>query len=652
MANETDDEILPGVPTMGEIMARRLSRRDVLAGMASAAALTGLGAASPVSAAPAPGLASPGLAFKEISHGSDGTVHVPDGYRWDTLIRWGDPVAKDAPAFAARALTAEAQAKQFGYNCDFIAFMPLPVGSTNSDHGLLVVNHEYSQAQLMFAGLQGGEWDYQARMTKAQTEVELESHGASVIEIRKTKGEWRVVHGSPYARRVTMTTPCTVSGPAAGHARLKTSADPTGQRVLGTLNNCAGAVTPWGTVLTAEENFDLYFWGKAPNEADQRRLDAYGFRGRQRYAWANHHARFDLSKEPNEPNRFGWMVEIDPYDPNWTPVKRTALGRMKHEGGGVAFTQDGRVVVYQGDDEQFQYVYRFISAKKYDTKNRAANRNLLDSGTLDVARFDEGGVLQWLPLKWGTGPLTPANGFESEADVLIDTRRAARLVGATPMDRPEDVDVNPVNGRIYAIFTNNSNRKADDPEPARRPDAANPRSVNHFGHILEVMAPGTAKGPDHGAPAYRWDIFILAGDPRKPDMGARYHPRVSANGWFGAPDNCAFDRQGRLWIATDQGNNWNRTGTCDGIWACEVAGGERALTKFFTRMPIGAECCGPCFTPDGKTLFVAVQHPAADGVGDLDYENPVTRWPDFKPDMPPRPSVIVITKRDGGLIGS
>ena len=646
MSHDVNDTPRTAQPTMGAILAARLSRREILAGVASSAALAGLGAG------PALAGRADGLAFKEIAHGADGTVHVPEGYRWDTLIRWGDPVAKDAPAFAPRALTAEGQAKQFGYNCDFVAYMPLPLGSTNSDHGLLAVNHEYTVAQLMFPGLQGGEWDYQARMSKAQTEVEMEAHGVSVVEIRKTKGAWRVVHGSTYARRITMTTECAVSGPAAGHARLKTSADPSGRRVLGTLNNCAGGVTPWGTVLTAEENFDLYFHGKTPDAEDQKRLEAYGFRDKQRYAWANHHARFDLSKEPNEPNRFGWMVEFDPYDPNAAPVKRTAMGRMKHEGGGVTLAPDGRVVVYMGDDERFEYLYRFISARPFDPKNRAANRDLLDSGTLDVARFEEGGVLQWLPLRWGQGPITPANGFASEADVLIDTRRAADLVGATPMDRPEDVDVNPTNGRVYAIFTNNSGRKPENENPAWRPDAANPRPVNHFGHIIELMAPASPKGPDHAAPAMRWDLFILAGDPRVPDVAAKYHPRVSANGWFGSPDNCAFDPQGRLWIATDQGENWKRTNNADGVWACEVAGADRALTKFFARMPLGAECCGPCFTPDGKTLFVAVQHPAADGVGPLDYENPATRWPDFKPDMPTRPSVIAITKRDGGLIGS
>ena len=643
----SDDKPEPGAGrTMAEILAARLSRRDVLAGVASAAALAAIGPARELGAA-----TTGGLTFKEIAHGADETVHVPEGYRSDVLMRWGDPVLGDAPAFEPRALTAAAQAKQFGYNNDFLAFMPLPLGSANSTHGLLVVNHEYTVPQLMFAGLQGGEWDYQARQTKAQVDVELEAHGLSVIEIKKSKGQWRALPGGTYARRISMTTEIAVSGPAAGHARLKTSADPSARRVLGTLNNCAGGVTPWGTILTAEENFDMYFAGKAASEADRKRLDRYGFGGKQRYAFANHHARFDLSKEPNEANRFGWMVEFDPYDPKSVPVKRTALGRFKHEGAGVTLAPDGRAVLYMGDDQQFQYLYRFVTAKPYDPKNRAANRDLLDSGTLSVARFEDNGVLQWLPLVWGQGPLTAANGFESEADILIDTRHAATLVGATPMDRPEDVDVNPVNGRIYAIFTSNSNRKIEHENAARRPDPANPRGPNPFGHILELMAPGGPTSAEHAAPAFRWDIFILAGDPRVADVGARYHPQVSANGWFGAPDNCAFDPRGRIWIATDQGANWTRTNTADGIWACEVQGGERALTKFFARMPLGAECCGPCFTPDGKTLFVAVQHPAADGVGLLDYENPATRWPDFKPDMPVRPAVIAVTKKDGGLIG-
>ena len=396
----------------------------------------------------------------------------------------------------------------------------------------------------------------------------------------------------------------------------------------------------------------MYFGGdpdKTPEAANHKRL---GIKGKSRYAWPRFHERFDIEKNPNEPNRFGWVVEIDPYDPKSTPIKRTTLGRFKHEAATCVVAPDGRVVVYSGDDEAFEYIYRFVTAKKYNPTNLAANRDLLDEGTLSVAKFDDSGSLRWLPLVFGQGPLTPANGFHSQADVLIDTRRAADLLGATPMDRPEDVETNPVNGRVYVMLTNNNTRK---PEQISK---LHPRATNLYGHIVELLPPGTegsdgARGALHTADTFRWEVLLLAGNPAKPEHGAKYHPDTEKMGnWLAAPDNCCFDNRGRLWITTDQGSSQRSTGIPDGVYACDVNGAGRGLTKFFYACPRDAEMCGPAFTPDNKTLFVAVQHPGE--YKDSTFDNPSTRWPDFdfRNNIPPRPSVVAITREDGGVIGS
>jgi hypothetical protein len=557
------------------------------------------------------------------------------------LIRWGDKVLADAPAFDVAAQSAAAQEKQFGYNCDFIAYMPLPLGSDNSENGLLCINHEYTGAELMFPGLT--EETKLERMTKEQVEVELAAHGHSVIEIRKQGGTWQPVDGSPFSRRLTFATPMRVSGPAAGHERLKTSADPDGMMVMGTANNCAGGLTPWGTVLVAEENFNGYFGGDAAKMPQADAYKRYGVSSDSWYAWWKFQDRFNVEKEPNEPNRFGWMVEYDPYDPASVPVKRTALGRFKHEGATTIVNKDGRVVAYSGDDERFDYLYRFVTAGTFNPNDRAANMDLLDEGMLSVARFADDGTLQWLPLVFGEGPLTAANGFSSQGDVVIEARRAADLLGATPMDRPEDVEPNPVNGKVYALMTNNSRRKLG------QTDAANPRFDNTAGHIIEMTPPGgEGKDADHAADTFTWEHFIIAGDPT---WGSTlYGKGTSKNGWFAAPDGAVIDAKGRLWIATDQGGAQAGFGTGDGIWACDTSGDGRAVTRYFFRCPTGAEMAGPAFTPDNKTFFVSVQHPAEDKGSTFD--SPSTRWPDFADGMPPRPSVVAITKDDGGEIGT
>jgi uncharacterized protein len=625
-------------PSIDQLIEERLTRRGLLQGAAASAALALLGGPGPriLFAATNPST----LTFEEIAHGLGPSHVVAPGYAADVLLRWGDKVLADAPDFDVARQSAAAQVRQFGYNCDFIAFLPLPAGSGSSGHGLLCVNHEYTIAELMFPGLTR-ETRVKA-ITKEQVDVEMAAHGHSVVEVRKEGGRWRTVSGGSFNRRITALTEMRVSGPAAGHPRLQTNADPSGTRVLGTIANCAGGVTPWGTVLTCEENFHNYFGGdvsNAPRE-EARAREAYGIQGRARYAWSRFYERFDLAKEPNEPNRFGWVVEYDPYDPTSVPVKRTALGRTRHEGATTVLNPDGRLVVYMGDDDRDEHVYKFVTQGTVDREARAANRDLLDEGTLYAARFEAEGRLRWLPLVFGQGPLTRENGFASQADVVIEARRAARLLGATPMDRPEDIETSPVTGRVYCALTNHAERTPGEVNPA------NPRFDNRTGHILEIIPPGAGGGAvDHAAPEGAWDFFLIAGNPVLGNT--LYGSGVSENGWLACPDNLAFDHQGRLWIATDQGGLQDDLKIGDGLYGADLQGDGRAVPRFFFRTPLGAELCGPCLTPDDKTFFVAVQHPGEGSV----YSDPSTRWPDFDPKMPPRPSVVVITKKDGGVIG-
>ncbi len=407
-----------------------------------------------------------------------------------------------------------------------------------------------------------------------------------------------------------------LDGTAAGHRRLMTSEDPSGTRVIGTVNDCAGGITPWGTYLMAEENIHGYFWGEKKGKPP-----------------ADH----------PEANRFGWIVEVDPLDPASTPRKHTALGRFKHEGAEAIGNKDGRVVIYSGDDQRFDYLYKFVSHGRYDPNNRRANMDLLEAGILYVAKFGADGMVDWLPLVFGTRDLPPENGFESQADVLIETRRAADLLGATPMDRPEDVEPNPKNGKVYVMLTNNKRKPGKE-------DAANTRAKNIRGQIIEMVPPNG----DHTSLVHKWEILVQAGNSANPKAKASRNKLTSENGWFSCPDNASVDSGGRLWISTDQGKNWAKaSGTTDGLWALETEGPARGAGRMFFRVP------GPRFTPDDKTLFLAVQHPATDGTKHFKgfarastFEDPATRWPDFDPEMPPRPSIVVVTKKDGGTIGS
>ncbi len=622
------------------LIEKRLSRRAFLTGLG----YVGTGVGAGIGAASISGCSdaqintskdsvkaknTPQFTFAEITRGSDGAHHVPTGYQADVLLRWGDPLFSGAPKFKPTSQTAEAQAQQFGYNNDFVGFVEI-----DDEHAVLCVNHEYSSTKDMFPKAQRIKGD------GARIKTEMASQGNSLVALKRHKGRWLIDETSTLTRRITANTEIDITGPAAGHRRMKTAADQSGRKVFGTLGNCAGGITPWGTYLTAEENIDDFFSGQLntdnPEYENHKRMKVPS----NFLDWHNIDPRFDISKANHEPNRFGWIVEIDPLNPNSTPKKRTALGRFKHEGAETVLAPDGRVVIYMGDDQRGDYLYKYISHDTYDVNQ--PNPNLLDEGTLYVAKFSDTEI-KWLPLTFGHGPLTKDNGFASQADILIDTRLAADALGATSMDRPEDVQPNPHSGQVYVMLTNNKKRSDAIDAPLRTAvNAANPRAKNTFGHIIEITEPNG----NFASTVSRWDFLVKCGDPKDPNFGAVWNPLTSNEGWFSAPDSSAIDPTGGLWVGTD-GNP--KSGAADGLWAMETAGERRGTGRAFFRAPIGAEVCGPCFSNDGTTLFLSVQHPGV--TDDTDYENPLCHWPDNQATMPPRPSVVAIYRKDGKPIG-
>ncbi|RJQ83413.1 PhoX family phosphatase [Pseudonocardiaceae bacterium YIM PH 21723] len=624
----------------GDIVRAVASRRGVLKAGAvlAVAAGAGLTAGSGVSAAAAavPG-GGAGTRFTPVAPNLEDRVVVPPGYDQQVLIRWGDPVLPGAPKFDFDKQTSAAQAMQFGFNNDFVGL----VQHDSEYRWFLVVNHEYTTEQFMFRG-----WT-PATTTAEQTKIAWAAHGltVAVVERDRRSGRFTVQLDRRYNRRITVGTEFALRGPAAGSAFLKTAADPTGTKVFGTFANCAGGVTPWGTVLSGEENFNGYFANadKVTDPAAKARLDRYGFTaGPTVRRWEDHDKRFDLAKEPNEANRFGWVVEIDPREPDAPPIKHTALGRFKHEAANVRIAKDGRVVVYMGDDERFDYIYKFVSDGRVipgtSKPARTHNKALLDKGTLYVARFtgdpatpEFDGTGQWIPLVKGNTSFVP--GFTAE-EVYVFTRLAADKAGATKMDRPEDIEANPRTGRVYAALTNNTRRGA-----AGQPgtDDVNPRANNKDGHVLEWEE----RGNDAAALAFSWKLLLVCGDPKSKDtyFGGYDKTQVSP---ISCPDNVAFDPRGNLWISTDG----NTLGANDGLFAVPVAGPERGHVKQFLTVPRGAETCGPVVEDD--FILVAVQHP-----GELDgasADKPVSHWPDGG-NSQPRPSIVAVYPQGNGHIG-
>ncbi|WP_065761521.1 PhoX family protein [Pseudomonas defluvii] len=576
------------------------------------------------------------LGFPTIPAATTDSISLPPGYNASVLISWGQPLHTDSPAFDASGNgSAKAQELQFGDNNDGMSLFPFP-GDEN--RALMAINNEYTNYRYLFP--HGGQPTSAEDVHKAQA-----AEGVSVIEVQRSNGQWQFVQGSPYNRRIHGNTPIRMSGPASGDAWLKTAADNSGGKVLGTFQNCANGKTPWGTYLTCEENFTDCFGSSNPQQAFDPGQKRYGASVASKdIGWHLHDPRFDLAKNPNELNRHGWVVEIDPFDPHSTPVKRTALGRFKHENAALGETRDGRAVVYMGDDERGEFIYKFISRDPIDHKNPTANRNLLDHGTLYVARFDNGdgnpdqpkGKGQWLELTHGKNGLNAANGFANQAQVLIHARLAASLLGATRMDRPEWIVVSPKDGQVYCTLTNNVKR-GEEGQPVNGP---NPREKNIYGQILRWRE----SADDQGAMTFDWDLFLIAGNPGvHPGDAKAGSANITPQNMFNSPDGLGFDADGRLWILTDgdYSNSGDFTGMGNNQMLC--ANPTTGEIRRFMVGPVGCEVTGIAFAPDQRTLFVGIQHPGESGG---------STFPEHLPNGKPRSSVMAIRRDDGGIIGA
>ncbi len=645
---------------VGDVIATALSRRSVMQAAAVVTVATATGVAANVAGAQGAEAAtsaslpsgSPfsgvprGLRFTAVEPNTADAVTVPGGYEQNVVIRWGEPILRGAPAFDPEKQTAAAQAGQFGYNNDFLALLPL-----HGNQKLLVANHEYTDEILMFRGYDA------ANPTREQVEIAWAAHGLSavVVEGDRRTGKLTPVPRHPLNRRVTATTEFRITGPAAGSDLLKTSTDPTGRKAFGTLNNCAGGTTPWGTTLHGEENFNQYF-ANASRATDKR----YGIgTGATERKWERFDKRFDVAQEPNEVHRFGYVVEFDPYDPSSTPRKHTALGRFKHEGATIRLTSDGRPVAYTGDDERFDYFYKFVSSKRMrhgsSRSDREHNLSLLDEGTLYVAKltgdspaieidgtgklpadgeFDGSGT--WIPLATATakGAVSHVDGMTAE-EVFVFTRLAGDKVGATKMDRPEDVEPNPKTGKVYVALTNNSNRGVG---TNAKPDEANPRNANKHGHVLEL----TERWNRADSTSFAWLLFLVAGDPNDPATYFAGFPKDKVS-QISCPDNVAFDRHGNLWISTDGA----QLGSHDGLFGVATQGPRRGELKQFLTVPTGAETCGPVIGE--RQVLVAVQHPGE--ITGATVEAPASTWPDG-PGTYVRPAVVAVWRKDGCDIGA
>lgn len=622
-----------------DLIEQRVSRRTVLGGSVAVAA-TGFFGGSMLLSGNAQAQESCGkalLGFSEVPVSSEDSLVVPEGYAYEVLAPWGTPLLPGAVAFAEDASnTAEEQAKQVGFNHDGTHYFPLPFFGNH--RGLLVMNHEYTDANMIYSAAQGGDItnDDAGREKVAKA---LAGHGVSVISIRKGEGgRWDIDRRDPRNRRITGTTPMAFSGPVrTDHPLLKSTITPAPK---GTLNNCAMGYTPWGTYLACEENWNGYFgtddtaWTATRTALEARYgVSAAGFG----YNWHKAEPRFDLSVNRNELNHFGWVVEIDPYNPKSIPVKRSALGRIKHEGA-TCTESKGRVVVYSGDDENGDYLYKFVGNAPW-RKLRAFGKSPLDHGTLYVAKFQADGTGEWLPLVHGVGALTTANGWLDQADVLIRTRMAGDAVGATRLHRPEWVAVHPHTKDVFVTLTNGSGNGAP---------VNSGRDPNPYGHIVRFREGDVDT-------VFSWEVFMLAGD-------AAYDAAVPADQpVFGSPDGIWVDDGGILWIQTDISNSsqnradrgYNNIGNNAMLAACPQT---REVRRFLTG-PRGCEITGVTMTPDRRTMFVNVQHPGESttywnnlfGAPSIANPSSVSRWPFGGR---PRPATVVIRKLDGGTIGS
>ena len=599
------------------VVERAVSRRGFMGGVLAAGSFAALGGVALPTGAKAAGNR---FAFTQIPASTADTITVPDGYKAEILIKWGDPILSGGVPFdQATRGTAASQELAFGDNNDGMEIF------SDGDRTILAVNNEYTNRDIIWGNFPDAVPDEDAILKG------MMAHGISVFEISNDGSGWKVVADSNYNRRITPKTEMAYTGPAAGHDMLKTEADPTGMKGAGTWNNCGSGKTPWGTYLTCEENFNGYFSATDKDYEVSPELKRYGVGTKGwGYRWAQIDDRFNIQKTPNEPNRAGYVVEIDPRNPNSTPKKHTALGRFKHENAECVVNNDGRLVIYMGDDERGEFLYRYVSdgvfAPGVDTDE------LMSNGTIYAAQFDDTGKGRWLALTEETTGMT-------KPEISVLTRIAGSKVGATTMDRPEWVTANPNSDEVYCALTNNKNRgvktnAGGDETPVGGP---NPREANKYGQIVRWRP----ENGDHTAENFDWDLYVLAGNPGKHVDLNSGSENVNKDNMFNSPDGLAFDSAGLLWIQTD--GNYSNAEMFEGHGNNQMLAGD-PVTGEIMRFLVGpreAEVTGLTWSPDRRAMFVGIQHPGEDGSGN---------WPDGG-DSVPRSAIVIVTREDGGLVG-
>ncbi len=617
------DELInprPDITDFDLVVDRALSRRDVLKSVVAFGSIATLGGFNVLSNEAH--AATSRFAFSGIPISTEDSIKLPAGYKAHIVAKWGDPLWSDVPEFnhATRG-TGASQERAFGDNIDGMEVY------AHGDKTLIVVNNEYSNRKIMWGNLPEGNPETDDDVLKIKM-----AHGLTIAEIAQQDGRWSIVKDSPYNQRVTPDTPTSITGPAAGHDLMKTDADPAGTTSLGTFNNCGNGSTPWGTYLACEENFNGYFSAEDENHKVSAELKRYGVSAKDwGYQFARIDERFDVAKHPNEPNRHGFVVEVDPRKPDAKPKKRSALGRFKHENAEMVVNSDGRIVVYMGDDERGEFIYRYVSNGVYAPG--AETDSLMDDGKLYVAKFHDNGAGEWLEL-------TPeSTGMSSMAEICIHTRIAASTVGATTMDRPEWVAANPKSAEVYCCLTNNKNRgikpnAGGDLTPTGGP---NPREGNKYGQIVR-WRPNAA---DHTNNGFAWDLYVLAGNPELHDGLDAGSDNITAGNMFNSPDGLKFDSNGLLWIQTD--GNYSNEEDFAGQGNNQMLAGDTATGEIrrFLVGPNECEITGLTWSADRRTMFVGVQHPGERGG---------SHWPDGG-DSVPRSAVIAVQRDDGGLVG-
>lgn len=611
------------------VLRANISRRQVVQGTLATAATTFLAPAPEAQAAghrfPHHRYSRELVGFKPLSieeASADNTVpSIAEEYEYQVLIPWGTPLEPGATEEYAgepdSRPTSKQAAKQIGIGHDGMWFFPednrfwrfFPYGyrMKSNNKGMLCINHEFGRNSHVL-GKDAPENLEDVRLSQNVI-------GVSVVAIERAhrRADWEVVP-SENSRRITVNTPVEFSGPVASSPLLQ---NPNGNIPLGTMNNCGSGPTPWGTYLTCEENFNLYFGTEDETYEFSAEQERYGFDPEGAgYEWFKFDKRFDIADADyvNESNRFGWVVEIDPFDATQRPVKRTALGRFKHEAIAIATNRrSGRIAAYMGDDQRGDYCYKYVSEDAWRVAC-ANGESPLDKGKLYVAKFNEDGTGEWLELTIENPAL--AARFADQAELLINTRIAADILGATPMDRPEWTTIGK-DGEVYWTLTNNSRRET--------PNAANPEAPNEDGHIIR-----TVDAHDHLGTTFTWEIFIIASSTRETE------------GVFTDPDAAWADPYGRLFIGTDGGQP---DGLQDQLVVFDTTSDNPQPKRLLTGVN-SDEITGFTVTPDYRTAFINLQHPGNGDPTSTNFPAPTDGV------TIPRDCTLVIRRKDGGIIGS